>query len=65
MQPSARHQQVESTFRELVDDAGISRPDRVDYAPASVVFYWDEPRVAVIVDLDGDEPNRGLPPDPG
>jgi len=56
VQPSARHRQVESTFRELVEDAGITAPDRVDYVPASVIFYWDEPGVAVFVDFDSDEP---------
>jgi hypothetical protein len=61
MQPSARHEQVESTFRELVEAAGISPPDRVDYVPASVIFYWDEPRVAVFVDFDGDEPESTGP----
>jgi hypothetical protein len=56
MQPTARHQHVESTFRELVQDAGLSAPDHVDYVPESVIFYWEEPRVAVFVDFDQDEP---------
>ena len=55
MQPSARHEQVELRFRELVDEAGIAAPDRVDYVPGSVIFIWDEPRVAVYVDFDRDD----------
>jgi hypothetical protein len=55
VQPSATHQQVELRFRELVGEAGLASPDRVDYVPGSVIFYWDEPRVAVYVDFDRDE----------
>jgi hypothetical protein len=63
VQPSARHQQVESTFRELVEDAGITPPDRVDYVPASVIFYWDEPGVAVFVDFEmSSSSSRSRPP---
>jgi hypothetical protein len=65
--------QVETRFRGLLDDAGLAHPDRVEHGPTSVVFCWDGPRVAVIVDLDraDQEPLdpydvaliRGLPPD--
>ena len=55
MEPSARHQQVERSFRQLVADAGMHAPDRADYVEGSVIFYWDGPRVAVYVDFERDE----------
>jgi hypothetical protein len=57
--PSPRHEQVELSFRQLLDDAGLDSPDRVDHVPGSVIFYWDGPRLAVFVDFDrGVEPPR-------
>ncbi len=48
------HREVESRFRRIVEDAGLPQPDTVDYEPQAVAFYWDGPKVAVIVDLDED-----------
>jgi hypothetical protein len=55
VQPTARHEQVELSFRQLVDDAGLASPDRVDYVDGSVIFYWDDPRLAVFVDFNRDD----------
>jgi hypothetical protein len=55
MQPTPRHAQVETRFRALLDDAGLAPPDRVEHGPTSIVFCWDGPRVAVIVDFDRDD----------
>jgi hypothetical protein len=52
--PSARHEQVEQSFRQLLDDAGLDSPDRVEHVEGSVIFYFDGPRLAVFVDFDGD-----------
>ncbi len=52
MQPTAKHLEVASTFRRLLSDYDIPPPDGVDYAPDSVIFRWDEQRLAVVVDLD-------------
>ena len=49
---TARHQEVESHFRELLSDASLPAPDDVGYEPESVVFYWHEPKLAVVVDFD-------------
>jgi hypothetical protein len=49
---TTRHQEVEAQFRRLVDEAELPAPDEVEYEPASVVFYWHAPQVAVIVDFD-------------
>jgi hypothetical protein len=57
VQPTAKHLEVASTFRRLLSDYGIASPDSVDYASESVIFKWDEPRLAVVVDFDdGDAP---------
>jgi hypothetical protein len=61
MRPSARHEQVELSFRQLVGDAGLVSPDRVEYVRESVIFYWDGPRVAVYVDFDCDDEPRQRP----
>jgi hypothetical protein len=58
VQPSARHEQVERSFRQLVGDAGLACPDRVAYVQGSVIFYWDRQRLAVYVDFDHDDESR-------
>jgi hypothetical protein len=49
------HREIETRFRALLDDADLPAPDDVGYEPESVVFYWHEPKLAVVVDFD-DEP---------
>jgi hypothetical protein len=55
VRPNARHEEVELSFRRLVDDAGLAPPDRVEYVQRSVIFYWDAPRLAVYVDFDRED----------
>jgi hypothetical protein len=55
VEPTGSHEQVERSFRELVGDAGLASPDRVDYVQRSVIFYWNGPRLAVYVDFDNDD----------
>ena len=52
MPDDTRHQEAESRFRQLLEDAGLPVPDRVDYEPERLVFFWDEPKAAVVVDLE-------------
>ena len=56
MTVNARHLAVETRFIRLVEDAALPPPDRIEYAPEAVAFYWDGPRTAVIVDLDREAP---------
>jgi hypothetical protein len=61
MTPTARHRTVEAHFRSLVEEAGVGPPDRVEYQARAVVFLWDGPQVAVVVDFDdvpADQPVR-------
>jgi hypothetical protein len=46
------HRDAESRFLRLVSDAGLDPPDTVTHDCDSVTFFWTEPKVAVIVDLD-------------
>jgi hypothetical protein len=52
MRITRKHRDVESRFRELLADAELPEPDDVGYEPESVVFYWHEPKTAVVVDFD-------------
>ena len=52
MHETARHREVEAAFRALVVEGGLPPPDDVGYEPESVVFYWEDPRLAVFVDFD-------------
>jgi hypothetical protein len=52
MPPTARHTTVETHFRRLADAHGIDPPDAVEYQPHAVVFIWDGPKVAVVVDFE-------------
>jgi hypothetical protein len=49
---SPAHRAAEARFRALVASAALDPPDRVTYEPASLTFFWDGPKVAVVVDLE-------------
>lgn len=55
MEATDRHLEIETRFRELVEEAELAAPDAVGYEPESVVFYWHEPKLAVFVDFDDGE----------
>jgi hypothetical protein len=55
MDITPRHRAAETRFRRLVKDAGLDPPDAVEHAPDSLTFFWNGPKVAVIVDLDDAE----------
>jgi hypothetical protein len=54
MATTAKHAEVEARFRTLLEDEGMLAPDDVGYEPGSVVFYWNEPKLAVVIDFEGD-----------
>jgi hypothetical protein len=49
---TAKHQEIEARFREVIAEAALPEPDAVEYEPESVVFLWHGPKVAVFVDFD-------------
>jgi hypothetical protein len=57
MHPTPRHIAAEARFRELLAQAALPSPDRVEHDREAVVFLWEGPRVAVCVDLDGPPPD--------
>jgi hypothetical protein len=50
------HREIETHMRTLLADADLPPPDDVGYEPESVVFYWHEPKLAVVVDFDEEAP---------
>lgn len=52
VEPTSRHRAAECDFRQLIADADLDSPDEVEYTPASLIFRWQGPMVAVVVDLD-------------
>jgi hypothetical protein len=38
-------------LREILSDAGLPEPDRVEHHEDEVLFFWDEPRLIVAIDL--------------
>jgi hypothetical protein len=53
MQPTPRHRRAEDDFRRLLSDGDFLPPDDVQYDEASIIFRWHEPKLAVVLDLDG------------
>jgi hypothetical protein len=51
MDPSPRHLMAERRFRELLEGQGLAVPDRVEYDPEELVFFWEEQKLAVVVEL--------------
>ena len=51
MQPTPRHRDAESRLRRLLADAALPQPDDLEYTPASVIFRWQGPMVAVVIDF--------------
>jgi len=52
MQPSPRHHAAEARFRDLLRTQDLAEPDRVEYEPEELTFFWEESKVAVVVELD-------------
>ncbi len=51
MEPTPRHVAAEVRFRRLLRDAELAEPDGVEYATETLTFFWDGPKVAVVVEL--------------
>jgi hypothetical protein len=57
MGPTPDHRAAEAAMRDLLESDELPQPDRVEYRDASVVFFWDASRKAVIVDLTDGGPS--------
>jgi hypothetical protein len=43
-------QETEARMRDIVREAGLPEPDRVEYEESSIFLYWDEEKLVVEVD---------------
>ena len=59
---TTEHQAAEQALRELLPNAGLPQPDEVEYRETSVVFFWPETKLAVVIDLDGTSEDDERPP---
>lgn len=57
MHATAKHREVESGFRRLIATEDLAEPDRVEYEPEAVLFFWEEPRLCVAVDFEPTDAN--------
>ena len=50
--------QAEIHFRAMLSEGDIAQPDDVEYDPAAneLIFFWHEPKLAVVLELDSNEP---------
>jgi hypothetical protein len=48
--------EAEQRFRRLLSETGLDAPDRVEHGRDEVIFFWDDRRLAIIVELAGDVP---------
>ena len=55
MDPNPRHRAAERRFRQLLEASGLEAPDRVEYEAGELVFFWEEQKLAVVVELDDAE----------
>ena len=54
MSTPSPHGEAAHRMRELCADNGLPEPDRVEYAPGDVWLFWDDTKVAVVIELDGE-----------
>jgi hypothetical protein len=52
MEPSPRHHAAEAQFRQLLRQGELVEPDRVEYATDELTFFWEESKLAVVVERD-------------
>jgi hypothetical protein len=60
MDPSPRHRAAERQFRQMLEAGGLDAPDRVEYDPDELTFFWEASKLAVVVELD-DMPATAAP----
>jgi hypothetical protein len=60
----ATREQLEAAnerMRALLDDAGLPRPDEVEYGEDEIVLKWHDSRTAIVIDSIGQGPDQPLP----
>lgn len=46
------HVEAEVRIRRLLEESHLPAPDAIEYEEGSVWVFWDEPRVALEIDLE-------------
>jgi hypothetical protein len=50
--------QAEHAGRAMLENGGVPQPDAVEYGHSCIRFFWNAPKVVLVIDIDE-------PPDPG
>ena len=48
------HLEADVRIRRLLEENGLPAPDAIEYEEHSVWVFWDEPRVALEIELEAD-----------
>jgi hypothetical protein len=51
--------QAERDARDMLVRGGLPQPDRVEHGFTCIRLLWDEPQVAMVIDIDELEPEVG------
>jgi hypothetical protein len=43
---------AERAVREMLEDNGLPEPDRVEYGSSCIRFLFEEPKLAVVIEVD-------------
>lgn len=43
---------AESAGRSMLEEAGLPAPDRVEYGHTCIRFFWMEPKVVLVIEID-------------
>ena len=54
--------EAEVRMRELLHENGLPAPDAVEYGYTCIRLFWDEQKVAIVVDIDNIDGDRDADP---
>jgi hypothetical protein len=54
---------AEMKMRELLEENGMPEPDGVEYGHGCIRLFFDEPKVAVVIDIDEPPDENEAPPE--
>ena len=54
-------QAADARMRDLLDAGDLPQPDQVEYREDEVVFMWNEPKAAVVLEVTGESLDASRP----
>ena len=51
---------AERRARSLLEQAGLPRPDTVEYGYTCIRLFWEEPKTVLVVEIDEPPPALGI-----